>query len=107
MAAVTLAVIWAVGQPHATWLGVGVAAVCGAVTSGIGYALWYVVLEDLRTGFAAIVQLTVPVLNSAADVILLGEELTWRGVLACAAILGGDALALRGKPTAEAVGGSV
>ena len=96
----TLLVIWVVGQPHASWTGVGVAATSGAVTSGLGYAIWYVALKDLRTSLAAIVQLTVPVLTAAAGMILLGEQLTWRVVLASGAILGGVGLALLGKTSA-------
>jgi len=77
--------------------GIGLAAVSGAITSGLGYALWYLVVKDLRTSLAAIVQLAVPVLAAAAGVILLGEQLKWRMVLASAAILGGVALALAAK----------
>jgi drug/metabolite transporter (DMT)-like permease len=94
LAAASLIVIWQVGHPHASWFGVGLAAASGAVTSGLAYALWYVVLKNLRSSLAAIVQLTVPVLAAAAGVILLGEQLTWRLVLASGAILGGVALAL-------------
>jgi drug/metabolite transporter (DMT)-like permease len=101
LAAGTLIVIWGLGHIHSTWLGIGVAATSGAVTSGLGYALWYVALKDLRTSLAAIVQLTVPVLTAAAGVILLGEQLTWRVVLASGAILGGVALALIGKIGAD------
>ncbi len=97
LAAGTLIVIWGFGKPHASTPGVWIAAVSGAVTSGLGYAIWYLTLKDLRTGLAAIVQLTVPVLTAAAGVILLGEPLTWRVVLASGAILGGVALALFGK----------
>lgn len=97
LAAGALIVAWEIGHPHASWSGVGLAATSGAVTSGLGYALWYVALKDLRTSIAAIVQLTVPVLAAAAGVILLGERLTWRLALASGAILGGVALALLGR----------
>lgn len=97
LAAGALIVIWAVGHPHASWSGVGLAATSGAVTSGLGYALWYAALRELRASSAAIVQLTVPVLAAAAGVILLGEQLTWRLALASGAILGGVALALLAK----------
>lgn len=97
LAAGTLIVIWGFGHPHASWPGVGLAATCGAVTSGLGYVLWYVTLKNLRTSLAAIVQLTVPVLTAAAGVSLLGEQLTSRVMLSSVVILGGVALALRGK----------
>ena len=92
-----LIVIWGIGHPHASWDGLGLAATSGAVASGFGYAIWYVALKDLRTSLAAIVQLTVPVLTAVAAVIWLGEQLTWRLVLASGAILGGVALALLWK----------
>lgn len=97
LAAGALIVIWGIGRPHASWSGMGLAATSGAVTSGLGYAIWYVALKDLRTSLAAIVQLTVPVFTAAAGVILLGEQLTWRLVLASGAILGGVGAALLGK----------
>ena len=94
LAAGALGVIWRLGHVHASWFGIGLAAASGAVTSGLGYALWYFTLRGLRTSLAAIVQLTVPVLAATAGVILLGERFTWRLALASAAILGGVALAL-------------
>jgi drug/metabolite transporter (DMT)-like permease len=96
-AAGTLILIWGIGQIHANWRGVALAATSGAVTSGLGYAMWYVALKDLRTSVAAIVQLSVPVLAAAAGVVLLGEQVTWRLVLASGGILGGVAVALLGK----------
>lgn len=89
-----LITVWGIGQAHASWSGVGLAAISGAVTSGLGYAIWYFALKDLRMSVAAIVQLTVPVLTAAAGVIFLGERVTWRLVWASGAILGGVALAL-------------
>ncbi len=97
LAAGTLILIWGFGQPHASWLGIAIAAMSGAITSGVGYALWYVTLQFLPTSVAAIVQLTVPVLTAAAGVILLGEPLTARTVLASVVILGGVAIALHAK----------
>ncbi len=97
LAAATFMVIWIMGQSRASWSGIALAAVSGAITSGLGYAAWYVALKHLRTTFAAIVQLTVPPLAAAAGVMFLGEQLTWRLVFASAAILGGVGMALFGK----------
>jgi drug/metabolite transporter (DMT)-like permease len=91
-----LLVCWTMGQWYASWAGVGLAAMSGAVTSGLGYVIWYAALKELRSSFAAIVQLMVPVLTAAAGVVLLGEEVTWRLMVASGAILGGVALALAG-----------
>jgi drug/metabolite transporter (DMT)-like permease len=64
----------------------------GAVTSGIGYAVWYAALKHLNATSAATVQLGVPVLTAMAGVVLLAEPMTPRLVVASAAVLGGIAL---------------
>lgn len=74
--------------------GVALAIVAGAITSGLGYALWYVVLPNLAASVAAVAQLTVPVIALAAGVALLGEEITLRIALASALVLGGVALSV-------------
>ena len=85
------------------WTGVGYAVISGALTSGIGYALWYKTLPALKATQAAIVQLSVPVLAAVGGVVLLAEPLSWRMVLASGAILGGIALViLEKKPPREA-----
>lgn len=80
--------------------GVGYAVASGALASGVGYAVWYTALAGLNVTRAANVQLGVPVIAALGGVLLLGEPLTLRLVLASAAILGGIALVIRGKPVA-------
>jgi drug/metabolite transporter (DMT)-like permease len=72
--------------------GFAYAAVSGALTSGIGYVLWYAALPKLRATHAATVQLSVPVIAAIGALIFLGESLTPRIVLASVAILGGIAI---------------
>jgi drug/metabolite transporter (DMT)-like permease len=74
--------------------GAGYALMSGAVTSGMGYAVWYTALKGLKATSAATVQLSVPVLTALAGVVLLAEPLTARIVLASAAVLGGIALVI-------------
>jgi drug/metabolite transporter (DMT)-like permease len=74
--------------------GVGLALLSGAVTSGIGYAIWYAALPGLSATRAASVQLSVPVLTALAGVVLLAEPLSLRLLLASAAVLGGIALVI-------------
>ncbi|WP_275393935.1 DMT family transporter [Aliiroseovarius sp. Z3] len=74
--------------------GVLLAITSGAVTSGLGYALWYRVLPALGASTGALAQLSVPVIAMLAGVILLGEGLTLRAVLASALVLGGIAFGL-------------
>lgn len=78
--------------------GAGYAVLSGALASGIGYAIWYAALPSLRASSAAAVQLSVPVLAALGGILFLGEPLTWRLVLASAAILGGVALVSSALP---------
>lgn len=64
----------------------------GALTSGLGYAIWYRVLPQLRASTAATVQLSVPVITAIAGVALLSEPVGVRLVLASVAVLGGVAM---------------
>ena len=87
-------VLIVVGRP---WIkldasGVFYAALSGAITSGLGYVIWYRALPGLRAASAATVQLSVPVLAATGGIILLGERISLRYVLASLAVLGGIAL---------------
>ena len=77
--------------------GVQLAILSGALTSGVGYVIWYAALEYLSAMQAAMVQLTVPAIAAAGGVLLLGESLTMRLLLASVLVLGGICLALLGK----------
>lgn len=79
------------GSPDAT--GVLLAVVSGAVTSGLGYALWYAVLPQLGAARAAVAQLTVPVIAALGGAVLLAEIPGLRFWLAAVLVLGGVALA--------------
>jgi drug/metabolite transporter (DMT)-like permease len=81
--------------------GVTYAIISGAITSGLGYVIWYTVLPSLKAASAATVQLSVPVLAAAGGILLLGERLTWRYLLASVAVLGGIALVLLEKNDAR------
>jgi drug/metabolite transporter (DMT)-like permease len=74
--------------------GVILAVISGAITSGVGYAIWYAALPSLRAVQAGLVQLAVPVLTAIGGVLLLGERPTLRLAAATALVLGGIALAL-------------
>lgn len=68
--------------------GIMLAAVSGAITSGIGYSLWYVAMPLLKSTQAAVVQFCVPILAAMAGVLFLSETLTLRFVIASVIILG-------------------
>ena len=69
--------------------GIFYAVFSGAVTSSLGYVIWYSALSGLKATSAATVQLSVPVLAAAGGIILLHEPVTFRYVLASLAVLGG------------------
>lgn len=77
--------------------GIGYALASGALTSGLGYALWYTALPALKATTAATVQLSVPVLAALGGIVFLGEAVTLRLGLASLAILGGIALVVLQK----------
>lgn len=72
--------------------GLGYALCSGALTSGLGYIVWYAVLPRLPASIAATVQLSVPLLAGLGGVALLGEDWTARLGWSGAALLGGIAL---------------
>ncbi|SLN66171.1 EamA-like transporter family protein [Pseudoruegeria aquimaris] len=78
--------------------GFALAVASGAVTSALGYALWYALLPGLGATRAAVSQLTVPVIAALGGVLLLGEPLTLRFLLSAALVLGGVLLSLRPSP---------
>ena len=75
--------------------GLAWAVLTGAVTSGLGYVLWYSALKGLRASQASIAQLTVPVLAALGGILFLGEPVSLEFSLVAVAVLSGVALALR------------
>jgi len=69
----------------------------GAITSGIGYAIWYAVLPSLAATTAATIQLSVPVITALGGIVFLGEAMTLRLLLSSVAIIGGIALVIAAK----------
>lgn len=84
------------------WDGPGLfyALLSGALTSGIGYAIWYSALPGLRASQAATVQLSVPILAALGGSLMLGEALSLRLLLSAVAVLGGIALVLGSRQRA-------
>lgn len=85
------------GALHLEASGVILAIASGALTSGLGYVIWYAALKGLSASEAAIVQLTVPVIAAAGGILFIHEDLTLRFVVAAIAILGGVAIVLSAK----------
>lgn len=75
-------------------MGVWYAVLSGALTSGLGYAIWYTALPALASTTAAALQLSVPVLAALGGVAFLGEAVSLRLLVASSAIIGGIALVI-------------
>lgn len=88
--------------PQAQWdaPGMALALASGAITSGLGYVIWYAALPALGALRGAVVQLSVPAIAALGGVLWLGERPGARLLLASTVILGGIALALwaRSRP---------
>ncbi len=97
LAVVLAIVLW--GDQNLTVAGVGLAVISGAVTSGLGYVVWYAALPGLANTQAATVQLLVPVIAALGGVFFLHEVLSTRLVVASSVILGGVALTLQQRAT--------
>lgn len=92
-----LASVLLIGQFHADMRGVALALASGAITSGMGYVIWYAALRGLSALRAATVQLSVPPIAALGGVVLLSESITLRLVVASIATLGGIALVLASR----------
>ena len=87
------ALAWSHRSADAT--GMLLAALSGAVASGVGYAAWYLALPKLGAIAAANAQLCVPVITALGGVVLFAEPIGMRLAAAAALVLGGSALAVR------------
>jgi drug/metabolite transporter (DMT)-like permease len=84
-------------QIHLNTEGVVYAIISGALTSGVGYAIWYAALKGLKTTQAALLQLLVPIITAIGGIVFLSENITTRLIVAGLLIITGVVLALLGK----------
>ena len=64
----------------------------GAITSGIGYTIWYYALDSLSVTQAAVVQLSVPVVAALEGDIFVSEIITLHLTAPVIMILAGNLL---------------
>lgn len=83
-----------IGSAQITGTGLALAVVSGAVTSGLGYALWYGVLPRLAGTVAAVAQLTVPLIAMVGGLVFLAERPGPDFIIAAIVVLGGIGLSL-------------
>jgi len=89
-----LLVALSAGRVVATAHGAALAAISGAVTSGIGYVVWYRALPRLSVTQAAVAQVCTPILAALGAMAFLGEPVSARLVAAGIAVLSGVALVM-------------
>jgi drug/metabolite transporter (DMT)-like permease len=81
--------------------GVLLAALSGALASGLGYAAWYTALPRMRSMTAANLQLCVPIIAALFGAFMFKEAITMRLIVASIFVLGGVFVATRAGATAK------
>lgn len=86
-----------------SWEGMFLAFASGAITSGLGYAIWYAALPGLNTSQAGVIQLLVPVIAALGGVLFANEVLSSRLIISAGLTLGGILLVMRVKTSKEKI----
>lgn len=94
LALVPAVLAWLIVQDDITAGGVFLGIVAGAITSGVGYAIWYAVLPGLGASRASVAQLSVPILATVGGVIWLAEPVTLKLMISSTLVLGGVGISL-------------
>ena len=94
---IAIAAIPFLSKIHLSNRGLLLAILSGAVTSGIGYTVWYAALKHHTATRAAVLQLAVPVIAAVVGIVFLAEAANVRLIIAAALILGGISLTIFGK----------
>lgn len=82
---------------HLTTEGIMLAVFSGAITSGLGYILWYKALPSISSSLASASQLLVPLMAAFGAAWLIAEPVTLHFMLAALLMLGGLGLVLWGR----------
>lgn len=80
-----------------TFYSLSLSIAAGAITSGLGYAIWYLALRNLTATSAGVLQLLVPVLAAIGGFIFAAESPDPHFYIALVGILGGIYLVLKGR----------
>jgi drug/metabolite transporter (DMT)-like permease len=73
------------------------AVLSGVLCSGVGYAVWYIVLPHLSISTAGLLQLLVPVITFIGSLLFLNESSTWQSYVALFFIITGVAAGVRAQ----------
>jgi drug/metabolite transporter (DMT)-like permease len=94
---VAILVVLTLHYMHYSVEGVILALVSGAITSGVGYTIWYIALGGLSSTQAAVIQLSVPVIAAIGGVLFVSEEITMRLIVSATVVLTGILMVILGK----------
>lgn len=86
---VILLVLFCLDSAKVSNEGILLAIVSGAITSGLGYAVWYAALNGLTITQAAILQLTVPIIAAFGGVLFSNEVISRQLIISSSLVLGG------------------
>ena len=92
---ITIVYIVFMDNTYVSFNGILLACTSGALTSAIGYTMWYYVLPQLQIVTASIIQLIIPIIAIFFSIILLDEEPSFTLLLSTLIILGGIIITLR------------
>ena len=73
------------------------AVTSGAITSALGYLLWYEILPKIEIITASVLQLLVPIIAIFLSILFLNENLTFELIISTFIILAGISLSLKKK----------
>jgi len=94
---VVIMVLMTIQHADLSYRGVLLAIISGAITSGLGYAIWYAVLKKITVIQASTSQLLVPIIASIFGVLFANEVVTSKLLIASLLILGGILVLTIGK----------
>lgn len=94
---ITLLAIFTMPNINYSSQGIILALLSGAITSGVGYTIWYIALRSLSSIQAAVLQLSVSIIAAIGGVIFLSETITSRLVISAVIVLGGILMVILGK----------
>lgn len=89
---ITLLALISMSSLSASPEGILLGIASGALTSAVGYTIWYMALRHLHPTLASVSQLSVPVIAAIGGLIFVNEPLTLRLIISTTLILGGIAL---------------
>lgn len=97
---IIILVLFTIQQAELSQHGIFLAILSGALTSAIGYALWYIALEALSSIQAGVLQLLVPVIAAMGGVVFSQEYISMHLFISSIIILSGILIVILGKYSA-------